>query len=215
MIINKTKKISISEKEDKRLIVFGTLFKSKMGAIKDILVLLGKEKEVKEIDAEYEKRKLLSPWGLKELAKLYFGFSKNELKKISFEYCQKNLLPGLKELVIELKKKGFLIGVLSSNPEFILDCLKLILPLDFVFGTQLDFQNGIATGEIKEEFTRYKKAEVLKRIIKKYGIKKENVIFVGKSTITQLPIAKEAGIAICFDPEKESFEDIAEIILNK
>jgi len=205
----------ISEKEDKKLVVFGTLFRSKMGAIKDILVLLGKEKEVKEIDAEYEKRKLLGPWGLKELAKLYFGFSENELKKISFEYCQRNLLAGIRELAIELKKKGFLIGVLNSNPKFILDCLKWIFPLDFAFGTQLEFKKGIATGEIKEEFTRYKKVEVLKRIIKEYRLKRENVIFVEKSTITQLPMAREAGVVIGFDPEKESFEDVARIILTK
>jgi len=54
-----------------KLLVFTSLSDSKMGVIKDFLVLSGKEKEVKKMDREYQIRKLFGTWGLEELDQLY------------------------------------------------------------------------------------------------------------------------------------------------
>lgn len=196
------------------MVVFGTLFKGKMGGIKDLLVLLEKEGEVKEIDAEFQKRKLLGPWGLKELVKLYRGISIDKLREIALNYCQQNLLDGIREAVIALKKKGFLVGVLSSNPQFLMDTLREILPLDFALGTQLEFKEGVATGRIEKELNRHTKAEILKRKIKEYGLAKENVIFIARASVTHLPMAKESGIFIGLDPTKQAINEIARILVT-
>lgn len=124
---------------EQKLVVFSSLFNSKMGGVKDLLVLLGKEKETREIDREYQKRKLLGPWGLEELAELYRGFSEDELRELTFEYCQKKIVKGLKGFLLELKNQGFLIGALGSDPQFMLDISRKILSLDFAEGSHLEF----------------------------------------------------------------------------
>jgi len=201
------------KRNNKKLVVFTTTYKSKMGAIKDLLVGLGK-KEAIDIDEEYQWRKLFGPWGLDLLAELYQGFPEEKLKDISFDYEIEYLLPGLKEFVFELKDKGFLIGFLNSNPQFMMDSLKEHLPLDFAIGTQLEFKEGMATGKMKKEVNRYTKAEILKQKRKEYGIDKQNVITIGRSTITHLPIAKESGFYIGFDPTKETISQITRMIVT-
>ena len=78
----------------------------------------------------------------------------------------------MKEFIKELKKRDFLIGAISANPQFVMDVLTEILPLDFSEGTKLEFKDGIATGKIKRKIDRYIKAEILKEKRKKYGLKK-------------------------------------------
>lgn len=195
-----------------KMVILGALFKSEMGGIKDLLVLLGKGKEAREIDKEYQRRKFFGPWGLRELAKLYQGFPENKLKETALNYCQQNLLKGIRKLSVELKKRGFIIGVISPNPQFMMDVLKEILLLDFAIGTQLEFKEGIATGRIQKEINRYTRAEILKIKRKEYGVDKEDVITIGRSTITHLPMARESGVFIALDQRKESISDIARII---
>lgn len=194
------------------MVIFGTLFKSEMGGIKDLLVLLGKEKEVKKIDKEYQKRKFLGPWGLKELAKLYRGFSLYQLQKISDDYIQKKLLNGLREAVMAMKDKGIIVGVISSNPQFLLDVLKERLSLDFAIGTQLEFKEEITTGKIEKEVNRYTKAAILKEKRKEYGAAIKNTIIIGRLFPAHLPMTKEGGLYIGFDPVKETIGDIARMI---
>lgn len=202
-------------RKNKKLIVFCKFFKSKMGAFKDILIYFGKEKEVVKIDKEYQKRKILGPWGLEKVAQLYRGISEKKLKEIAFDYCQKKLMEGMREIVVKLKERDFIVGALSSNPQFIMDTLKEILPLDFSEGTQLEFKNGIATGKIQKKVDRYGKAEILREKKKKYKIVKENVIVFGGS-ITDIPMVKEAGVFIGFDAEKETIGDVTRmIVFNK
>ncbi len=179
-----------------------------MGAVKDLLVLLGKGVRVREIDKEYQEKKLFGPWGLEELAKLYKGFPKDKLQTAALYYCRKNLLDGLRELAVNLKKKGFILGILSSNPQFIIDSLRRFLPVDFAFGTQLDFCQGIANGKIKRELNMYEKSEILRREEEKYSITSQNVMVIGRATINHLLMAEEAGKFIGFNPETENLTKI-------
>jgi len=208
-------KSSLNNREkNKKLVVFTTTYKSKMGGIKDLLVGLGK-KEAIEIDKEYQTRKIFGPWGLDELAKLYQGFTEEKLKGLSFDYHLEYLLPGISEFVFALKERGFLIGVLNSNPQFMMDNLKERLPLDFAIGTKLEFKDEMATGRIQEEVNRYTEVEILQQKRKEYDIDKKNVITLGRSSLTHLPIAKESAIYIGFDPtKKETIRDIARVIVT-
>jgi len=201
----------------KKLIIFDVdevLLDNKLGGLKDILVILGKGKRVREIDKEYQKRKLAGPWGLEQLAKLYRSFFKERLKKLAIKYCKENLMNGTKECLEKLKAKNYVLGALSSNPQFIMDTLSKILPLNFSEGTKLEFKKGIATGKIQRKVDRYIKAKILKGKIKKYKLKKENAIVVGDS-ITDLPMTKEAGVFIAFLPKEKEVEKIANFVIKK
>lgn len=201
---------------NKKLVIFdvdGVLLDNKMGGLKDILVLLGKEKEAKVIDKEYQKRKHLGPWGLEELAKLYQGFSSKNLKKIALEYCSKSLMKGAGEAITGFEKKNYLIGAFSSNPQFVMDGLSQILPLNFSFGTRLEFKNGAATGKILRKVDRYIKAKILKEKIKEFNFQKRDVVVIGDS-LTDLPIAELAGLFIAFNAKKEVRER-ADIVVKE
>ncbi len=197
-----------------KLVIFsvdGVLLDNKFGGIKDILVVLGKTKEVVEIDKEYQKRKHLGPWGLEQLAALYKDFPKSKIDQITFDYCSKNLMPGVQEVINRLKEERSLIGVISSNPQFIMDKIKKILNLDFAFGMEVEFKAGIATGKIIQKVDRYTKPEILKDQIKKLGLNKQNVAVVGDS-LTDIAMAKEAGFFIGFNPKPE-IENKADVLI--
>jgi len=197
----------------KKLIVFGVLLESKMGAFKDILASLGKEEEALKVEKEYQKRKLTGPWGLEKLAELYRGFSKRKLKEMALKYCTENLRKGTRETIDGLKRRDFVVGAISSDPQFVMDALTEIIPLDFSEGTKLEFKKGIATGRIERKIDRYIKVDILKEKKREYGIEKENVILIGDA-ITELPMVKEAGVFIAFDAKEEEVEDIAKIIIR-
>jgi len=206
-------KNEFEKKYERKMIVFGTLLKGKMGAFKDILVVLGKEKEVKKIDEEYQKKKFKGPWGLEQLASLYKGFSQDYLCELALDYCQQNLIKGTREIITGLKNKDFLVGAISSNPQFVMDSLTNILPFDFLEGTQLEFKENVATGKIQRKVDRYIKAEILKNIRGRYKIKKEEIIVIGDS-VTSFPMIREAKIFIDFDIQKENLQGIARIIVE-
>jgi len=199
----------------KKLIIFGpsTLIKGEMGGFKDILISLGKKKEVQKIDREYQKRKFKGPWGLEKLTRLYRGFSQEKLKQISLDYCRENLIKEARVLMEEFKRKGFLIGAISANPQFLMDILKEILPLDFSEGTKLEFKDGVATGRIQRKVDRYIKSEILKRKRKKYKLKEEEVIVIG-DFVTDLPMAKEAKVFIGFDAKRENADNFYTMIMT-
>ena len=201
---------------NRKLIVFdvdGVLLDNKLGGLKDVLVILGKEKEVREIDEEYQRRKFSGPWGLAELADLYKDFSEEKLKEIATKYCQANLMNGAKEVVEEIRNKGCLVGALSSNPQFIMEALKKILSLNFSQGTELEFKNGIATGRISKKVDRYGKAEILKEKIEELNLGKEEVVVIGDS-LTDLAMAKKAGKFIAFNA-KEEVKNQADVIIKE
>jgi len=200
---------------NKRLIVFdvdGVLLNNKMGGFKDILILLEKEKDVQIIDEEYQKRKHVGPWGMEQLAELYQGFYQNRLRELAIKYCQKNLTKGVTSSLAKLKKRGYVIGALSSNPQFIMDVLTKELPLDFSEGTRLEFKEGVATGRIQRKVDRYIKAEILQKKIKDYQSKKEDTIVVGDS-ITDIPMAELAGTFIAFCPKQDIVKEKANLIV--
>lgn len=128
-------------------------------------------------------------------------------------YCQKYLISEVKEFIKELKKRDFLIGAISANPQFVMDTLKEILSLDFSEGTELEFKDRVATGKIERKVDRYIKVEILKGKRKKYGLKKENIIVIGDS-ITDLPMVKEAKVFIGFDGKREDAGDIYKMIIT-
>jgi len=196
----------------KKLIVFdvdGVLLDNKMGGFKDVLVVLGKEEQVEEIDREYQRRKHRGPWGIKELGKLYQDTSQGKLRQIAQDYCEKNLVKGAKRAIEMLQKQGFVIGSLSSNPQFIMDTLKELLGLEFAEGTQLKFKDNTATGKIQRKIDRYGKARLLKQKIQEISVSPQQTVVVGDS-ITDLSMADIAGvfIAFCAKPEAKQRADL-------
>ncbi|MCX6779345.1 MAG: HAD family phosphatase [Candidatus Magasanikbacteria bacterium] len=200
-----------------KLIIFdvdGVLLDNKLGGFKELLIELGKEKEVKEIADEYQKRKNQGPWGLEELANLFAGSGINQIKSLAHEYCEKKLMYGAKETIAELEKRKIILGAISSNPQILLDELKTILSLDFVEGTRLNEQGGFLGGEIERKVDRFIKAEILQEKIKELNLSKEDVVVVGDS-LTDVPMSKLAGKFIVFNCSDEKIKQAGNVVVDK
>ncbi|MFH2013523.1 MAG: HAD family phosphatase [Patescibacteria group bacterium] len=194
--------------------VEGVLLNVVFGGFKDILTFLGKEEDVNKINEEYQKRKHLGPWGLENLVELCKGFSREELTNVSVDYCNKNLMMGAKNLIREIKKRGFLVGAISSGPQFLLDALNDILDLDFVFGLKIEFKDNVATGKIFRKIDRFIKVDILKEKMKELNLSKENVTVIGDS-ITDIPMAEEAGFFIAFNSKSDEVKQKANVVVDK
>ena len=187
-----------------KLIIFdidGVLLRNK-SSFKEILALLGKEREAEEIDREYQEKKQSGPWGLEKIAALYKGFSREELQESALKYCMENINQEAKEGIEELKEKGYLTGVISSNPLFVGRALAEIVSLDFSEGTELEFENNTATGLISRKIDRTIKPVILQAKIDELGVAKEDVVVVGNS-ITTVPMSEIAGTFIAFLPKDD------------
>lgn len=201
----------------KKMLVFdadGVLLNNQLGGFKELLIELGREKEVREIDEEYQRRRERGPWGLAELARLFNGIKVDDIEILAQNYCKEKLMAGAVTLVSELKQKGFVLGILSSNPQILLDQLKGILSLDFVEGTRLTDKNGTLTGGIEIKVDRFVKANFLKNKMREFGIEKKDLIVVGDS-ITDLPMAELAGKFIVFNCMDEKVRQKGDAVIDK
>ncbi len=196
----------------RKLIVFTSLFASKMGGIKDLLVLLGKEKEARAMHKQYQKVKLFGPWGLEQIALLYQGFSEKEISEVVSYYCQKKIIKGMEGLVSDLKSKGFTVGALSSDPFFMMDEAKKRLSFDFIEGCHLEVKDGKITGKMNKKVDRYEKAKIVREKIKDYGLDKKEAIAIGRATAVNIPTANEVNCFVGFDLEKEAVDNIIKVV---
>jgi HAD superfamily hydrolase (TIGR01549 family) len=99
------------------------------------------------------------------------------------EMSRVRFFPGIKEILIELKKRGYRLGILSSNSE---ENIKIFLENNQ--GEDLfDF--------IHSEKNLFGKDKALRNIIKKYNLNKEEVLYVGDE-VRDIVACKKVGIDI-------------------
>lgn len=199
-----------------KLVVFdvdGVLIDTKIGSFKEIGILLGKKKAVREHAEEYERRKQLGPWGLEELAMIFKGIEEKKAKKAAKEIIDKQLMPGTEETMHELMEKRYKIVSYSSSPIWIMHVLREKFNFMDICGNTLEVKNGIITGKLLEKVDRYVKAEQLKRFIAENKISKENIFIVGDS-VSDLPMA-ELGRFIAFNSDNQTVKEKAEFVVDK
>jgi len=211
--IMKTNYMNSQTKNSAKMVVFdidGVLLGVKRGSFKEIIQYLGKEKEIKDLHTEYIRRKKHGPWGLKQLAKLLAGTNKDYLYKIARGYVDARLQPGVDKLLKHFRKKKYIMEAISSNPDFVVQTIKELLSLDFAEGTQMEYLDGVATGNLTKEINRYGKADILQEKMKQYKCSSKDVIVIGDS-LTDIPMSKHADTFIAFNPQKNELADEAKV----
>jgi len=134
------------------------------------------------------------------------------------------MVPDTIKVVCELKKRGYIVGVISDSYEFVAQHIKNKINADFVIANELEFSNGIATGEVKVPFYFAKtqksrcnhnfcKSNVLLHISEKYDIPPDNIIAVGDSEY-DICMLKYAGIGISFCSANQILNAIADKTIN-
>ena len=82
----------------------------------------------------------------KRIATLLKGKTINELIEIADSI---KIIEGTKEIIIELKKRGYIVGIISDSYDCITNHIKIKLGMDFSLSNELEFSKSICTGEVK------------------------------------------------------------------
>ncbi|RFS15543.1 HAD-IB family phosphatase [Emticicia sp. C21] len=158
----------------------------------------------------------------KQIATLLKGKSLEELLKVADSIP---LTPNIYQLVDTLKERGFIIGIISDSYDCITRNLKNKLGLDFALSNELEFSNGIATGEVKipsyffpDRHTtcthEFCKTHALTYICQHYSINPADTIMIGDGE-NDVCVIEKAGVGISFCATCEKIDRVADYVVKE
>ncbi|MCC6815573.1 MAG: HAD-IB family phosphatase [Saprospiraceae bacterium] len=158
----------------------------------------------------------------KQITKLLSGITYNKLIAVT---DQIEIVNGIKDIVLGLKQKGYITGIITDSYDCIANHIKNKLGMDFALGNELEFSKSICTGEVKipsflvnspKSICKHSlcKTNTLLSISEKYNIQIENCICVGAS-LNDLCIIKHSGLGIAFNSNNDLLNHHADIILSE
>lgn len=111
-----------------------------------------------------------------------------------------------RDLVRDLKAKGYFLLAISHSPRFIVEGFGHELGFDKVYGFFYETgPSGNFTGNVEDLDLIRNKAAVLERAVRKAGLTLEGSIGVG-DTESDIPMLELVEIPIAFNPNKKLFE---------
>jgi phosphoserine phosphatase len=120
---------------------------------------------------------------------------------------------GVDELIQYLKQKGLKLTLVSSGLSLLSDWVRQKYGFDYSVSNDLLHENGILTGGVKIQVRYDKKAEWVKKILKKFRVKPEEVIAIGDSK-GDTDMFQMAGFSVAFNPSCLDLEKIANICIR-
>ncbi len=127
------------------------------------------------------------------------------------------LMDGAMETLLELKKNGLKLAVISGSINIVLE---KFIPnynefFDDVFLSRIYFdEKGNIVKIEPTEFDMIKKAEALRHIAKREKIKLEECVFVG-DYLNDLQVIQEAGLGIAFNCQHDKLKQAADVVIEK
>jgi len=158
----------------------------------------------------------------KRIATLFKGKTINKLIDVADNIP---VIEKTKKIVTELKKRGYIVGIISDSYDCITNHIKIKLGMDFSLSNELEFSKSICTGEVKIPSFLFSnsnslckhslcKTNALLSILDKYNIKLENTIAIGDS-MNDLCMIKEAGLGIAFCSKDDLVNHHADMVISK
>jgi phosphoserine phosphatase len=112
--------------------------------------------------------------------------------------AQLPITDGAERLIHTLKTLGYKTAILSGGFTYVGDYLQKRFGIDHVYANTLASKDGVLTGEVEGPIVDgQRKAELLREIAQKEGIRIEQVIAVGDGA-NDLPMLSAAGLGIAF-----------------
>ncbi len=127
------------------------------------------------------------------------------------------LMDGAMETILELKKRGIKLAIISGSLDIILE---KVIPnykelFNDVFLSHLIFDNNGKLIDAKvTEYDMIKKAEALRKIAKREGIDLKETVHIGDHH-NDVEIAKIAGLSIAFDCKDDTLRKTAKVVIDK
>lgn len=131
-----------------------------------------------------------------------------------------SMVPDIKDVVKQLKEKGYIIGIISNSYTLITNYVRQQIDADFSYANQLEFFEGKATGEVNLPFYffgspdsicghSYCKTNALQYACEKYSVQLKNCMAVGDSRDDRCMVG-HAGKGVAFCTKDELLESIAQ-----
>lgn len=128
------------------------------------------------------------------------------------------------EVVTELKKRGYICGIISDSYDVVTNHIKNKLGMDFSVANELEFSRSIATGEVKipSYFLRtkqsqcsheYCKSNVVRQLSASYGIDISNITAIGDSD-NDICMVRECGTGISFFSQNKYLNLVADHLIT-
>lgn len=161
--------------------------------------LLGEEAGVGEAVAAITERAMQGELDFEEALRQRGALLKGLPLAVFERIAQKiHFTPGARELVAELKARGYKIGLVSGGFHETVDALATQLGVDYVRANRLEVGNGFLTGHLLGDIvTKETKKECLQQWAKENGLSLEKTIAVGDGA-NDLLMLQSAGIGIAF-----------------
>jgi phosphoserine phosphatase len=123
------------------------------------------------------------------------------------------LMKGARETLAELKKRGYILALISGSLRVVLDELFPDHPFDHVLINEIHFnEEGEITGGTATPYDVEKKGEGLSVLARREGITTDQCVFIGDNE-NDLSIARIAGFSIAFNCKSENLAKIANLVI--
>jgi len=183
-------------RRNRRLVAFdmdSTLIETEV--IDELAHAAGVGEQVAEITERAMRGELDFTESFKERVALLKGLSGDVLQEIAERLP---VTEGAERLIKNLNSLGYTTVILSGGFNYFGNYLKEKLGIDYVFANELDMEDGIVTGKVTGTVVDgNRKAQLLREIAEKEGIRLEQTIAVGDGA-NDLPMLSIAGLGIAF-----------------
>jgi phosphoserine phosphatase len=183
-------------RRNRRLVAFdmdSTLIEAEV--IDELAAAAGVGEQVAEITERAMRGEIDFTESFHERVALLKGLSGDVLQEIAERLP---VTEGAERLIRNLKSLGYTTVILSGGFNYFGNYLKNKLGIDYVFANELDMEDGIVTGKVTGTVVDgNRKAQLLREIAEKEGIRLEQTIAVGDGA-NDLPMLSIAGLGIAF-----------------
>jgi phosphoserine phosphatase len=117
---------------------------------------------------------------------------------------------GMDEMVQYLKERRLILTMVSSGLSVLSNWVHQKYGFDYSISNDLLEENGILTGKVRIQVYYDKKAEWVKRILERFGVRPEETIAIGDSR-GDLDMLQMAGFSIAFNSSCQDLDQIADL----
>jgi phosphoserine phosphatase len=120
---------------------------------------------------------------------------------------------GVDELIGHLKQKGLKLTMVSSGLSLLSNWVHQRYGFDFSVSNDLLHENGTLTGRVKIQVYYDKKAEWVEKILKQFGVNRDEVITIGDSR-GDMDMFRMAGLSVAFNSSCKDLDQMASICIQ-